>query len=507
MQKIYFLFVLFSLCFTTLEAQELKGICGNTYEDQMSQIKRYDANLKKMKSGTLRKSGNVTYIPIQFHIVTRDNGTGGLLMTELLEQLCIVNEQFGEFDINFFMLEPRILNSDIVYEDHSISSGQFRMRQFRNRDAVNIWMVNNATPASGGVPIGITLGYYDTFNDWIVIRRNQISAANNTLSHEIGHFFSLFHPHLGWDGDPYDPNRHGLQVTDRAPNGGVTELVDRSNCEDAGDKLCDTEPDYNFALRWDCPFNVDVRDPKGDLVDPDETLIMSYFNDACTSRFTESQIGMMQADVESSSRNFLSNDYVPLAASIEAVPTLRTPAEGAVTSSFNKVELRWDAIAGADQYLVEVDINPNFNIRRFQFVANQNSIVLEDILEADRTYRWRVTPFNPSFTCSGTSEVSSFTTGLTSSVPTISAVDDWTIQPNPIQSSSEIAISIQAKNAFDANLNVINLTGQIVAQQSNLNLPAGRTTIPMEIGDLPKGVYLVSLENGQGVLNKKLVVQ
>lgn len=507
-------FTLFIACFLlgtfSINAQEHRGICGNTYADQMTQIDRYLVNKKLAKTFPSKSRNNITYIPIQFHIVTRNNGTGGIQITDMLDQLCRLNDQFGAFDIIFYQADaPNVLANDVIYNDHILTSGQFSMRQRRNREALNIWVVNDASPA-GGPAVGTVLGYYDPVNDWIVIRKNQISGSNNTLAHEVGHFFSLYHPHLGWDSEPYSIQEHGLQVADKSPSGRDTELMDKSNCETAGDMLCDTDPDYNFALTWNgCVFNVDVMDPKGDLVDPDETLIMSYFNDECTSKFTETQVEMMVVDVASPGRAFLRREnYTPIATEITETATLISPIESAVTSSFNKVELKWQAVPGADTYLVEVDRSSGFNIDNFKFVVtNQTSLLIEDLLDPDRNYRWRVIPYNPSYTCAAPSETARFRTGVSTSVATIETVDTWTIQPNPIREATTLILDVNAKTAFDATINVFNLTGQLLQSRPATSFTVGNSKIQLDISGLTKGIYFIALENEEGTLNKKLVVQ
>ncbi|MFK7980042.1 MAG: zinc-dependent metalloprotease [Saprospiraceae bacterium] len=511
MQKFTLLIGCFLLGCLPMDAQELRGVCGNTYADQMSQIDRYLANKKMAKTNPSKSRNAVTYIPIQFHVITRNNGTGGIKITDVLDQLCLLNNQFGAFDIIFYQADaPNVIANDVIYDNHTLTSGQFSMRQRRNREALNVWVVNDATPNSGGPAIGITLGYFDPLNDWIVIRKNQISGSNNTLAHEVGHFFSLFHPHLGWDAEPYTMATHGMQVGTKSPSGRDTELMDKSNCETAGDMICDTNPDYNFALTWNgCTFNVDVQDPNGDLVDPDESLIMSYFNDECTSKFTETQVEMMVADVASPSRNFLTREnYTPIATEITAIATLISPVESVVTSSFNKVELKWQAVAGADTYLVEVDRSSGFNIDNFKFiVSNQTSLLLEDILDADRNYRWRITPYNASYTCAPPSETARFRTGISTSVATIKTVNNWTIQPNPMTATSELTIAVNATTAFDADIKIFNLTGQLLQTQPATKFFAGNSKIHLAVSNLTKGVYFITLENAEGVLNKKLVIQ
>ncbi len=511
MQRLTLLIGCFLLLgYLPINAQELRGVCGNTYADQMSQIDRYLVNKKIAKTNPSKSRNAITYIPIQFHIVTRNNGTGGIQITDMLDQLCLLNEKFGAFDIIFYQADaPNVIANDVIYDNHTLTSGQFSMRQRRNREALNVWVTNDASP-SGGPAVGTVLGYYDPTNDWIVIRKNQISGSNKTLAHEVGHFFSLFHPHLGWDTEPYAIAAHGMQVGAKSPSGRDNELMDKSNCETAGDMICDTDPDYNFALTWNgCTFNVDVQDPNGDLVDPDETLIMSYFNDECTSKFTETQVEMMVADVASPSRNFLTREsYTPIATTITATANLISPVESAVTSSYNKVELKWQAVAGADTYLVEVDRSSGFNIDNFKFVVtNQTNLLLEDLLDADRNYRWRVTPYNPSYTCAAPSETARFRTGISTSVATIETVDDWSIQPNPITANSDLTIAVNAKTAFDADIKIFNITGQLLQIQPAIKFTAGNSKIQLVVENLTKGIYFITLENEEGILNKKLVVQ
>ncbi|MEM6320703.1 MAG: zinc-dependent metalloprotease, partial [Bacteroidota bacterium] len=497
MHRFTLLFFLMILLTTITEAQEHRHVCGNTYADQMSQMKRYLNNMRIAKSRPSRSRNAVTYIPIQFNVITKNDGSGGVQITDLMDQMCLLNEQFGEFDVRFFFAEdPKYIANEVIYENHTVTSAQFTMRQRRNREALNVWMVNDAS-SSSGPPVGITLGYYDTVNDWVVIRRNQISGQNNTLAHEVGHFFSLMHPHLGWDADPYSTTKHGSPVSDRAPNGSRTELMDGSNCETAGDMLCDTRPDYNFALTWNnrnsCDYSADVKDPNGDQVDPDETLIMSYFSDNCTSRFTQSQVDLMLADIATPGRNFLTtNDYSPSSDEITDSPKLVSPINREVTSSFNKVKLDWDRVAGATSYLVEVDRSSSFNIDNFKYITSSSSIVLEDVLEADRNYRWRVTPFNPSNTCSPPSETARFITGLSTSVSTIETVNEWTIQPNPTTANQTVTIKVTASETFDATLQLFSTTGQLVKQVPQ-QFDKGTTTLNLETSDLSKGIYLVSL--------------
>ena len=64
MQRFTLLVLFFIANIMTTQAQELRGVCGNTYADQMSQIDRYLVN-KQIASTNPSKSRNgvTTYIP------------------------------------------------------------------------------------------------------------------------------------------------------------------------------------------------------------------------------------------------------------------------------------------------------------------------------------------------------------------------------------------------------------------------------------------------------------
>lgn len=507
-----FTLLLIGLFFTifSAEAQALRGVCGNTYEDQLSQMDRYMANLKTVKSQSSKSRNAITYIPIQFNIVTQNNGFGGAKILEVLEQQCLLNEQFGAFDIIFYQPEiPFVIANDVIYSNHTSTSAQFTMRQRRNPMAMNIWIVDDAT-GSGAIDGGITLGYWDRTNDWIVVRKDRVSSDNSgTLAHEIGHFFSLMHPHLGWESEPYSVATHGNPVSATAPDGRETELVNGGNCETTGDFLCDTPPDYNFGFTSaNCNYSGAVKDPNGDLVNPDESLTMSYFRDECLTSFSPMQVDMMIADVNSAKRNFLTrNNFTPIAMVITEETTLIAPIDSEVTSSFNKVKLEWTAVEGANRYFVEVDRSSTFTQDNFKYIVNTNSILLEDVLDANKNYRWRVTPYNEAFTCVPTSPVARFKTSLSTSVPSIETVNNWSIQPNPLKPNDEVTLQINAKNAFSATVKIFNLTGQLLTEQIDVRIAQGSSILALDADNLTKGIYFITLENKEGILNKKLIVQ
>jgi hypothetical protein len=250
------------------------------------------------------------------------------------------------------------------------------------------------------------LAYYSPLQDWIVSRRDQINglANNSTIPHETGHFFSLMHPFLGWESSGgFGPGSAGWPVAPViAPDGVATERQDGTNCSTAGDRICDTGPDYKFAfLQAGCSaYNGGAKDPLGVVVDPLENNTMSYF-DACSSySFTPLQATAMQADLNSASRNYLDNSFSPASVSF-TTPTdlLVSPVSGSTVQFYNAVQLAWNAVDGATHYLVEVDIIPTFATTNVKtYITTSTSLALNDLVGSE-TYYWRVKPFNQYYTC------------------------------------------------------------------------------------------------------------
>lgn len=97
-------------------------------------------------------------------------------------------------------------------------------------------------------------------------------ACPESFTHEMGHVFGLAHTFAG--------------------NG--TENVDGSNCDTAGDGICDTPADpYNPALTDEidyqrgCEFIFEGLDANGQYYQPDMGNIMSYYG--CDCGFTRGQ--------------------------------------------------------------------------------------------------------------------------------------------------------------------------------------------------------------------------
>jgi hypothetical protein len=129
---------------------------------------------------------------------------------------------------------------------------------------INLYLLTDTLV--GPTTAGICAGNVGSLNNG-----NIFLKSLGSLTHELGHFFGLLHTFEG--------------------NG--EELVDGSNCETAGDGICDTPADpYNPDHKVDeyvkdCIFYKDIKDANGDYYQPQVGNIMSYY--PCRCGFTREQ--------------------------------------------------------------------------------------------------------------------------------------------------------------------------------------------------------------------------
>lgn len=486
--------------------------CGTSTESlQMIQQRliKNKAALKARGQQTTSRNREDIYIPLKFHLAARSNGTGRASGSDLLDQMCSLNETFKELGIQFYIKDGvNLIDNGAIYDSPTILNVETQMQNLRDEAAVNIFVVGNAqNPQREGV--GRTLGFYDPRRDWIVVRSDQIDGGNVTLPHELGHFFSLPHPFNGWDFDPYSVSKFGSPAPETSPLGITTEFADGSNCETAGDRICDTPADYLYFTQIDglnCVYREVMIDPQGDTLRPDPTLIMGYFPDRCSNRFTPMQVDLMKIDLEQPERLYLrNNDFTPDLSELASEPIsadVISPVDDStvgVTTSSEEITLEWASVEGASSYIVET------TIRGFEAITTNEPQVKVPV-EVGRVYRWKVKPFNDNNFCVPSSSLFTFTVSMVSSVPTITAVENWSIQPNPVNQTADLYLSLSASESFEADIFIRNVAGSTLMRMMKQPFSVGDNAVAIPTKELDPGLYILSLENEEGVTQRKVVV-
>ncbi|MDO8367632.1 MAG: zinc-dependent metalloprotease [Saprospiraceae bacterium] len=509
------LFFAFMASLSAFSQQTQPHHCGNA-EDQAEFIPRLLENKIVMEAlrAVADNRGETQYVPIHFHLVADANGNGRHKEIKVLDQLCELNRAYASVGIQFYLSEhpthglfDKSINNDNVYETQT---NGLVMNLRRHNNAVNVYVVNAAV--SGNNQPGVTLAYYSPTQDWIVSRKAEINGSlpNSTLPHEVGHFFSLPHTFFGYESKSFDPSFPTWPTAPVvAPNGGgvTTERQDGTNCTTSADRICDTPPDYNFGFIAPSCANYagGAKDPLGVFVNPMENNFMGYFNGCNPYVFTQDQSDIMLADLNHSSRNYLDNNFTPTATEITS-PTdlLLSPASGSTQPYYNNVMIEWQSVPGATHYLVEVDIISTFGTSQAQTFIETGTSKLLTTLSPNRTYYWRVKPFNYLVGCAE-AKSRNFKTPATSATHDIEGLSAWQISPNPV--SAEVAnLRISAEQSFEANVRITDAAGRTVSLQQSIAFPQGESNHEIRTESLGNGFYFVSIESKNGRNVQKLSV-
>jgi len=158
---------------------------------------------------------------------------------------------------------------------------------YRKQGTVNILLVDDLIRKSLFKPKRYYKGQYNSATKAIILR---VNSSPTSMTHEVGHFFGLHHPHRGWKRN----KRHQESVSRERKAQRL--FKEAKNCELNGDAICDT-PAEPILIRYtnsECVYNGDLTDHWGDKYQPLTDNIMSYPNYMkCRVHFTEGQKAVM----------------------------------------------------------------------------------------------------------------------------------------------------------------------------------------------------------------------
>jgi hypothetical protein len=502
--------LLILLAFTGLQlhlvGQEDYYSCGTQLVDGGMTPERLQFN-KSSLDHFLPEERSLRYVPVKFHLVAQTDGSGRALEKDVLSALCRLNLDFAATNVRFYLKDGKMnfINNTTVFNNPTLISSTFSMRQSRDQSAMNIFITQTAVPNTSG-DNSIIAGFYsgNPDNDWIVIRKDAL--RNWALPHEVGHYLSLLHTHHGWDAAPYDKEVHGSPAPVISPGGPQTERVNRNNCDRSGDNICDTPADYNGLFWNNCNYTGGALDPDSVAIDPDERNFMSYFSFCPRNeyRFSQEQINIMQSDV--SNRSKLATLVSPTFTAINDFPELLNPPTGANIPLTDSIVLTWKEVAGATHYLIEVDRLPTFVFNPIRLSSQSNSVTITQDLLANTNYYWRIIPYNPFNTCSDPSRYSVFRTLTATNVRTIEILDKFEVNPLPVKSGQDFTIQLSTIERFDALVSLFDLSGKEVVRGFEHTFYQGENTLRINTGGLPGGMYVITLKTEYGIAHAKVPV-
>ena len=511
MQKIT-CYLTFLLLFAVSQAFAQKHKCGVTFEMGLEIMEQMIQNRNEMRDFVNTRNTTV-YLPVRFFLVAKSDGTGRTSETAALKGLCLLNENYADQEIQFYLKEFKYVNNTLLYENPGGAKSVIEGQMNSNYDAINVFVVDQI----GDSDDGVTLAYWDppagpNGDDWLVAAEVYVDDFE-VLTHEVGHFFSLNHTFFGWESTGGWENTQwsdGSSVGINSPAGPnvKNERADGSNCATSADRICDTPADYLFNYNPNCQYSDNAKDPSGILINPDPHNFMNYNNTpSCVPDlyFSDEQKDEIAKSLNSFSRSYVPKDHIPNTNEITNSPTLEYPLSQDPPMPYNSVNMQWTAVEHADKYLLEVR-KPSSQPQRF-IVEGANNFTVTT-LEPETTYFWKVQAFNEYRTCDGASGQRFFKTGsdMINDTNEIPELKDWIVQPNPVKSGEMLNISFESSESITLDINLMAITGQMVANYKDQVLGSGNSVFSIETAGFPAGVYLVSVRTPDGVSTQRVSI-
>lgn len=227
-------------------------------------------------------------IPVIAFIIRKKSGNNGISDEDLRKSLDNANKFYEAVKIKFDLCEIKYVDNDDIY-NHNFSStsdnndtagASYTILDVENRNVknkLNIYFVPKSNTSWAWRPNKNKKKQH-------LIMFNVQAKNKSTLAHELGHWLDLMHTH--------------------GPNDRTEELVDGSNCNSKGDRVCDTpaDPKLSGLVNSRCVFDIEkaklsnrYKDVNDSIFKPDTRNVMAYTHKPCRSRFTLGQINRMHA--------------------------------------------------------------------------------------------------------------------------------------------------------------------------------------------------------------------
>lgn len=359
--------------------------CGTemTKEEHAQYLQHLEA-YKKASSTQKIAAGEIMYIPVTFHVITKDDGTGGVELDQILEGIKYMNLHFGNAEIQFYTCGPvNYVPSTGMYDYVDSVSTSHLPTTYDVAETINIIYHNTLYLSGFGYAGGFA--YYPGGPLRIHMSR---SSDKYTLAHEMGHFWGL--PHTF----------NNSANTDLS----LRELVTRgtgANCTTAGDAICDTPADpyvhkESKGYFQDCIYTDTLYDSNGDRFAPMLNNVMSYYAGCNTETFTTGQMDVVSSYKTTSYRSVWKSTCAGIAAPTNLMAT--------ADEKYGLV-LTWnDNASGELGYILEVSEGNTDNFRAVDIFPENTQTAIWGDLNSYTQYYFRVKPLATAGSHSNTAQ-------------------------------------------------------------------------------------------------------
>ncbi len=267
------LLTLFSLFFfaTSISAQEMD--CGTNFDDaDLAYLHQKNKDWQLYQLNPPESGTTLSFVPVQLHIIRTSAGTGGISSADYLAAFDRVNVDFIDAGIHFYQCSSINYIDNDDYYDYDKSEMNALHTAHSVANVINIYSTEDVFSGTSAIcghaqfPGGL---------DFVMLA-NSCTLNESTFSHELGHYFNLYHTHTTAFG---------------------AELVNGSNCGTAGDLICDTPADPVLSSSnmnsGGCDYYGTETDNNGESYVPDVTNKLSYSRKECRTFFSTDQLARM----------------------------------------------------------------------------------------------------------------------------------------------------------------------------------------------------------------------
>jgi hypothetical protein len=240
--------------------------CGTHFSEAQRNLELSGASGPYTSPVKLNKTLSVTV-----HVVRDQFGATGVIEDQINSAIEQLTNDFAPVGLSFTICDWNYIDN---YHLNSINLANNQDQALRiqhyKANTINLYFVSTLQANTSTELMGVTWLPADDGNNRDAIILSKAHVLGPVLTHQVGHFFGLYHTHETTFGN---------------------ERADGSNCATAGDLCCDTPADPNLLNMVDdrCEYTLDLKDANGQSYVPTTVNYMSFSRASCTCMFSDEQ--------------------------------------------------------------------------------------------------------------------------------------------------------------------------------------------------------------------------